>query len=94
MRKKKIEAVEQPVADVVQEPVEELVEELAEMPAVEPVKHRIVNHRVSPTDTLDGIARRYNVPRDEIICANMWEYPSIAAGTVLPGWTLSSAVKE
>ena len=86
MKKKKIEAVEQPVAEVVQEPVE--------MPAVEPVKHRIVNHRVSPTDTLDGIARRYNVPRDEIICANMWEYPSIAAGTVLPGWTLSIAVKK
>lgn len=90
MKKKKNEAVEQPVAEVVQEPVEEL----AEMPALEPVKHRIVNHMVSPTDTLDGIARRYNVPREEIICANMWEYPSIAAGTVLPGWTLLITVKE
>ena len=90
MRKKKIEAVEQAVAEIVQEPVEEL----AEMPAVEPVKHRIVNHRVSPTDTLDGIAGKYGVTREEIICSNMWEYPSIAAGTVLPGWTLSITVKE
>lgn len=88
MKKRKNEAIEQPVAEVVQEPVEEL----AEMPALESVKHRIVNHRVSPTDTLDGIARRYNVSRDEIICANMWEYPSIAAGTVLPGWTISITI--
>lgn len=86
MRKKKIESAEMPAAEITQEPVE--------TSAGKPVKHRIVNHRVSPTDTLDGIACKYGVPREEIICSNMWEYPSIAAGTVLPGWTLSIAVKE
>ena len=85
MRKKKNESTEMPAAEITQEPVEH--------PAAEPVKRRIINHRVAPTDTLDGIACKYGVPREEIICSNMWEYPSIAVGTVLPGWTLSIAVK-
>lgn len=86
MRKKKIESAEMPAAEITQEPVEH--------PAAEPVKRRIINHRVAPTDTLDSIAGKYGVSREGVISSNMWEYPSIAAGTVLPGWTLSITVKE
>lgn len=71
------------------EQTEPIIQATAEVPAAKPVSRKIMNHRVSPTDTLSGIAKRYGVTKDALICANLAEYPSIAAGTVLPGWTLT-----